>query len=88
MERNTIVSILMAALAVAAVWAAIRVSGRSDAGRRAAPGYWVFALGAALQVADLNKTVYSTALATVATLALLVGLAMIARGWGSRSITT
>lgn len=88
MELNTIVSILMAALAVAAVWAAIRVSGRSDAGRRAAPGYWVFALGAALQVADLNKTVYSTALATVATLALLVGLAMIARGWGSRSITT
>lgn len=88
MDLGTIVSVLMGLLAIAAVWAAIRVSGRSDAGRRAAPGYWIFALGAALQVTDLNKVEYSNALAIVATVAIVAGLAMIARGWGARSITS
>ena len=88
MDLSTIVSLLMGLLALAAVWAAIRVSGRSEAGRRAAPGYWIFAIGAALQVADLNKAEYSNALAIVATIALIAGLAMISRGWGSRSITS
>lgn len=85
MDINSTVAILMGVLALAAIFAAIRVNGRSEAGRRAAPGYLVFALGAAMQGATLLRAMYSTTLALVATVALVVGLGMIARGWATRS---
>ena len=85
MELNSTVAILMGVLALAAIFAAIRVSGRSEAGRRAAPGYIVFAFGAATQGATLLRDTYSTTLAVVGTVALVVGLGMIARGWATRS---
>ncbi|GLC24149.1 hypothetical protein [Roseisolibacter agri] len=82
---NSTVAILMGVLSLAAIFAAIRVNGRSEAGRRAAPGYIVFAFGAATQGATLLRDTYSTTLAVIATVALLVGLGMIARGWATRS---
>ena len=85
MDINSTVAILMGVLSLAAIFAAIRVNGRSEAGRRAAPGYIVFALGAAMQGATLLRDMYSTTLALVATVALVVGLGMIARGWATRS---
>ena len=85
MDLNSTVAILMGVLSLAAIFAAIRVSGRSEAGRRAAPGYVVFALGAAMQGATLLRDLYSTTLAVLATVALVVGLVMIARGWATRS---
>lgn len=85
MDLNSTVAILMGVLALAAIFAAIRVSGRSEAGRRAAPGYVVFALGAAMQGATLLRDTYSTTLALLSTVALVVGLGMIARGWATRS---
>lgn len=85
MDLNSTVAILMGVLALAAIFAAIRVSGRSEAGRRAAPGYIVFALGAAMQGATLLRDTYSTTLALLSTVALVIGLGMIARGWATRS---
>jgi len=85
MDLNSTVAILMGVLSLAAIFAAIRVSGRSEAGRRAAPGYIVFAFGAATQGATLLRDTYSTTLALIATVALVVGLGMIARGWATRS---
>ena len=85
MDLNSTVAILMGVLSLAAIFAAIRVGGRSEAGRRAAPGYIVFALGAAMQGATLLRDFYSTTLAVIATVALVVGLGMIARGWATRS---
>ena len=82
---NSTVAILMGVLSLAAIFAAIRVSARSEAGRRAAPGYIVFAFGAATQGATLLRDTYSTTLAVIATVALVVGLVMIARGWATRS---
>jgi hypothetical protein len=84
-DLNTTVALLMGVLALAAIVAAIRVNGRSEAGRRAAPGYVVFALGAALQGATLLLDEYSTMLALLGTVGLVVGLGMIARGWAARS---
>ena len=86
MDLHSTVAMLMGVLSLAAIFAAIRVSGRSEeAGRRAAPGYIVFAFGAATQGATLLRDTYSTTLALVATVALVVGLGMIARGWATRS---
>ncbi|MGZ8379232.1 MAG: hypothetical protein ACXWZS_14225 [Gemmatirosa sp.] len=85
MDLNTTVALLMGVLALAAIFAAIRVNGRSEAGRRAAPGYVVFAIGAALQAATLLLDEYSTMLALLGTVGLVVGLGMIARGWAARS---
>ena len=91
MTLETVVAYLMSALALAAVWAAIRVGGRSPAGRRAAPGYWLFAVGAMLQAwtlfGDAARETYNTTLAAVATLALVAGLVVIVRGWGTRAAT-
>ncbi len=85
MDLNTTVALLMGVLALLALFAAVRVNGRSEAGRRAAAGYVVFALGAALQGATLLLDEYSTMLALLGTAGLVAGLAMIARGWAARS---
>lgn len=84
-ELNTTVAILMGVLALAALFAAIRVSGRSEAGRRAAPGYVIFAIGAVLQGSDLLRGEYSTLMALLGTAGLVIGLVMIARAWATRS---
>lgn len=85
MDLNIAVALLMGVLALAAIFAAIRIHDRSEAGRRAAPGYIVFALGAALQGATLLLDEYSTMLALLGTAGLVIGLGMIARGWAVRS---
>lgn len=87
MDLNTTVAILMGVLALAALFAAGRVSGRSEGGRRAAPGYVIFALGAALQGATLIRSEYSTLMAVLGTVGLVLGLVMIARGWATRTTT-
>jgi hypothetical protein len=84
-DLNTTVAVLMGVLALAAIFAAVRVNGRSAAGRRAAPGYVLFAIGAAMQAATLLLDEYSTLVALLATVALVAGLGMIARGWATRS---
>jgi uncharacterized membrane protein len=88
MTLETIVAYLMSALALAAVWAAVRVGGRSSAGRRAAPGYWLFAVGAMVQAwtlfGEASRDTYNTTLATLATVLLVAGLVVIARGWSTR----
>ncbi|WP_275834052.1 hypothetical protein [Roseisolibacter sp. H3M3-2] len=85
MELNTTVAILMGVLALAALYAAVRVNGRSEAGRRAAPGYVIFAIGAALQAMTLVRSEYSTLMAVLGTAGLVLGLGMIARAWSTRS---
>ena len=85
METNNLVAILMGVLSLAALFAAVRINGRSDAGRRAAPGYVIFALGAALQGADLLRGEYSTLMALLGTAGLVIGLVMIARAWSTRA---
>ncbi len=82
---DTTVAILMGILALAALFAAVRVNGRSEGGRRAAPGYVVFAIGALLQAITLQRTEYSTLMAVLGTAGLVIGLVMIARGWATRS---
>jgi uncharacterized membrane protein len=85
---STIVAILMGVLSLAALYAAVRVNDRSEAGRRAAPGYVIFALGAALQGATLLRSEYSTLMAVLGTVGLVVGLVMIARGWATRRVAS
>jgi hypothetical protein len=84
-DVDNLVAILLGVLALAAIFAAGRVAGRSPAGRRAAPGYLMFAAGAALQGADLLRGTYNTVLAVIATLLIVVGLAMVTRAWASRT---
>jgi hypothetical protein len=84
-ELDNLVAILLGVLALAALFAAGRVAGRSPAGRRAAPGYVIFAAGAALQGADILRGANSTPMAVLATLLYVVGLAMVTRAWMSRT---
>ena len=88
MDVGNLVAILMGVISLAAIFAAGRVAGRPAAERWVAPGYLVFALGAALQGAALLRAGYSTVLAVVATLLLVAGLGMIARAWASRRADT
>jgi uncharacterized membrane protein YcaP (DUF421 family) len=84
MELNTVVAVLLAVVALVALYAAMRVNGRGEAGRRATPGYVVFALAAAVMAWNLFNP-YSTALAVVATVGMLAGLVVITRAWGARA---
>lgn len=85
MDVGNLVAILMGVLSLGAIFAAGRVAGRPAAERRAAPGYLVLAFGAALQGAALLRAGYSTVLAVLATLLIVVGLAMIVRERAARS---
>ena len=79
MDVGNLVAILMGVLSLAAIFAAGRVAGKPPAERRAAPGYLVLAFGAALQGAALLRAGYSTVMAVLATLLMVVGLGMIVR---------
>ena len=85
MTLSTIVALLMGLLALASLWAAIRVPRRGPAGRQAATGYWIFALGAALQAWNSYSVEYSVTVAVVGTLALIAGFVQINRAWGRRA---
>ena len=88
MDVGSLVAILMGVLSLGAIFAAGRVAGRPAAAeRRAVPGYLVFAFGAALQGAALLRAGYSTVMAVLATLLIVVGLAMIVRERAARSTT-
>ena len=84
MELTGVIGILLVAFALVSLFAAARVNGRGEAGRRAATGYVVFGLAAAAQAANLFMG-YNTAVAVAATVGLVAGLVMIARGWGARA---
>ena len=88
MNVGNLVAILMGVVSLAAIFAAGRLAGRPAAERRAVPGYLVLALGAALQGAALLRAGYSTAMAVLATLLIIVGLAMIVRVRAARSRTS
>ena len=87
-DVGNLVAILMGVVSLAAIFAAGRIAGRPAAERRALPGYLVLALGAALQGAALLRTGYSTVMAVLATLLMVVGLAMIVRVRAARSTTS
>ena len=84
MTFDSLVGGLMIVLAVAAIVAAVRVPMRGLAGRSAAGGYWLFAVGALLQAVNHFMDGYSVALAVIATLGLVLGLVQISRGWSRR----
>ena len=86
MPLETIIALLLGLLAVVALYAAVRVPGRGPGGRRAAGGYWLFAAGAAIEAVNL-LTGYSAVLAGVSTLAIVLGLVQITRGWARRDLT-
>jgi hypothetical protein len=87
-DVGNLVAILMGVLSLAAIFAAGRIAGRPPAERRAAPGYLVLALGAALQGAALLRAGYSTGMAVLATLLMVVGVGMIARARAARPMTS
>jgi hypothetical protein len=87
-DVGNLVAILMGVLSLGAIFAAARAAARPAAARRAVPGYLVLAFGAALQGAALLRAGYSTVMAVLATLLLVVGLAMIVRERAARSTTS
>ena len=87
MDVGNLVAILMGVLSLGAIFAAGRAAGRPAPERRAVPGYVVLAFGAALQGFALLRAGYSTVMAVLATLLMVVGLAMIVRERAARSST-
>ena len=85
MDVGNLVAILMGVLSLGAIFAAGRVAKRPAPARRAVPGYLVLALGAALQGATLLRAGYNTVVAVLATLLIVVGLAMVGRARAARS---
>jgi hypothetical protein len=84
MELNGVIGILLGSFALVAFYAAARVNGRGEAGHRAATGYVVFGVAAAVQGGNLLAG-YHTAVAVVATVGIVAGLVMVARAWGARA---
>ena len=84
MELSGVIGILLGAVALVSLYAAARVTGRGEPGRRAAIGYVVFGVAAAAQGANLVVG-YNTPAAVLATVGLVAGLVMIARGWGAQA---
>lgn len=84
MDTSGALATLLAVLAGVAFYAAARVNGRGEAGRRAASGYVVFGVAAALQTGNLLVG-YGVFVAAVAGLGLVGGLVLIARAWAGRT---